>query len=103
MAGSAPSGKSWYGLFRHPYGEAGMAEEPWQKAIKDLKSDFGKAKKDMAEVDKQLATGKRSLDLDFLDVHKRLRRLKRGHANLDRRLTVTSTRLDRELADINKR
>jgi hypothetical protein len=37
-----------------------MVEEPWQKAIKDLKSNLGKARKDMADVDKQLATGRRS-------------------------------------------
>jgi len=80
-----------------------MAEEPWQKAVKDLKSDLGKAMKDMVDVDKQLATGKRSQDQEFLDVRKRLKRLRRDCADLDKRLSVTNKRLDQGLADINKR
>jgi hypothetical protein len=80
-----------------------MAEDPWQKPIKDLKSDLGKARKDIDDVDKRLAMAKRSEDQESLGVHKRLKRLRRDCADLDKRLTVTIKRLDQELADIHKR
>ena len=80
-----------------------MADDPWQKPIKELKSDLGKARKDIDEVDKRMAAAKRSEDQEFLDVRKRLRRLRRDYAELDKRLTVTTVRLDRALADLNKR
>jgi len=80
-----------------------MADDPWQRPIKDLKTDLGKARKDIDDVDKRMAVAKRSEDQEFLDVHKRLRRLKRNCADLDKRLTVTTTRLERAPADLNKR
>ena len=80
-----------------------MAEDPWQKPIRELKSDLGKARKDIDEVDKRLATSKRTEDQEFLDLRKRLRRLKRDHADLEKRLTATTKRLDQTLADLNKR
>lgn len=80
-----------------------MAEEPWQKAFKGLKSDLGKARKDIDDADKRLATATRGQDRENLAVQKRLKRLRRTCIDLDKRLKATNKRLDQELADINKR
>ncbi len=80
-----------------------MAEEPWQKALKGVKSDLSKARKDIDDADKQFATAKRGQDRKNLGVQKRLKRLRRACADLDKRLTATNKRRDQELADLNKR